>query len=160
MTVHYNPTGFPNDITDTAAATVEIVSPAISVTRTATPFSKVSDDVTYTIEICNIGPVSVDRTSVIDTLLGDISGSFDATLALGVCSSATLTHTVGAGDPDPLVSTVTAVYAGISESAQRPRHQTPACSSLGGCHQRLCTGGGPGRRGRELHHSHHQHVIG
>ena len=117
VTVHYNPTGFPNDITDNATATVEIVTPTIKVTKTATTLSKVGDDVTYTIEICNTGPVSVNRTSVIDTLLGNISGSFDATLAPGACSPATLMRTVMAGDPDPLLNTVTAVYAGIGASA-------------------------------------------
>ena len=48
-----------------------------------------------------------------DSLLGDIGGSFDATLAPGACSSATLTRTVVAGDPDPLVNTVTATYSGV-----------------------------------------------
>ena len=119
--VLYHPEGFPNDITDTASAEVGIVAPAITVSKTATALSKVGDDVTYAIEICNTGTVSVDRTSVMDSLLGDIGGSFDATFAPGACSSATLTRTVMAGDPDPLVNTVTAVYSGIGESATARR---------------------------------------
>ena len=76
-----------------------------------------TDPVNYTIEICNAGLFPVTRTSVNDSLLGDIAGSFAATLAPGQCSSATLTRTVQAGDPDPLVNTVTAIYSGAGASA-------------------------------------------
>ena len=117
VTVLYHPVGFPNNITDTATASVEIVTPAITVTKTASALSKIGDKVTYTIEICNSGPVSLTRTSVNDSLMGDIGGSFDATLAPGACSSATLTRTVVAGDADPLVNTVTATYSGVGQQA-------------------------------------------
>ena len=76
-----------------------------------------TDPVNYTIEICNAGLFPVTRTSVNDSLLGDIAGSFAASLAPGQCSSATLTRTVQAGDPDPLVNTVTATYSGAGASA-------------------------------------------
>ena len=127
VVVHYHPTGFPNDITDSATASVEIVHVELTVSKTASALSKIGDDVTYVIEICNTGTVPVTRTSVMDSLLGDIGGSFDATLAPGACSSATLTRTVLAGDPDPLVNTVTAVYSGIGESALA---QTSASTNL------------------------------
>ena len=117
VTVHYNPVGFPNDITDSASDSVNIVAPSITVTKTADALSKVTDPVNYTIEVCNTSVFPVTRTSVSDTLLGNVSASFAATLAPGQCSSATLTRTVQAGDSDPLVNTVTATYAGIGASA-------------------------------------------
>ena len=70
VTVLYHPVGFPNDITDTATANVEIVAPKISVSKTASEQSKIGDDVTYTIEICNTGPVPVTRTSVDGLVVG------------------------------------------------------------------------------------------
>ena len=60
------------------------------------------DPVTYTFEICNDGDVTVNRGSVTDTLLGDITAFFPATLAPGECVEVELTRTVAAGDPDPL----------------------------------------------------------
>jgi hypothetical protein len=117
VTVHYNPVGFPNDITDFASDSVNIVAPSITVTKTADALSKVTDPVNYTIEVCNTSVFAVTRTSVIDTLIGDVSASFAASLAPGQCTSATLTRTVLAGDPDPLVNTVTAIYSGAGASA-------------------------------------------
>ena len=118
VTVHYNPAGFPNDITDEASDSVGTVGPSITVTKTADALSKATDDVTYVITVCNSGAFSVTRTSVTDALLGgDISGSFAASLAPGQCSTATLTRTVLVSDPDPLVNTVTAVYSGAGASA-------------------------------------------
>ena len=94
-----------------ATDTTAIVCPAdIEITKTADELSKVGDPVTYTFEICNVGDVTVNRDSVIDTLLGDISASFPATLAAGACATVTSDRTVAAGDPDPLRNTVTAVY--------------------------------------------------
>jgi uncharacterized repeat protein (TIGR01451 family) len=92
-----------------------VCQPTITVTKTADTVSKVGDPVSYTIQVCNTGLVTVTAQSVIDTLLGDITASFAATLAPGVCDDpVTLSRTVLAGDPDPLVNTVTATYtAGI-----------------------------------------------
>ena len=52
VTVHYNPHGFPNDITDTATACVDVKRPVadITITKTADELSKVGDAVTYTFE--------------------------------------------------------------------------------------------------------------
>ena len=87
VTVHYNPDGFPNDITATATDSVTVLAPSeITVTKTATELSKVGDPVTYTIEICNDDGVTMNRDSVTDSLLGDIADVFPATLAPGdVC---------------------------------------------------------------------------
>ena len=83
----------------------------ITITKTADELSKVGDPVTYTFEICNVGVATVTRDSVTDTLLGDISASFPATLAPGACATVELTRTVLDGDPDPLENTVTAIYS-------------------------------------------------
>ena len=50
------------------------------------------------------------RGSVTDTLLGNLTEFFPATLAVNQCVAVTRTRTVAAGDPDPLPNTVTATY--------------------------------------------------
>jgi hypothetical protein len=88
-----------------------VICPAdITITKTADQLSKVGDSVNYSFEICNVGDVTVNRDTVTDTLLGDLTASFPATLAPGACVTVTQTRTVAAGDPDPLVNTVTAIY--------------------------------------------------
>ena len=84
----------------------------ISITKTADELSKVGDPITYTFEICNDGVGPVNRDSVTDTVLGDITASFPATLAAGECVTVELQRTVLDTDPDPLENTVTATYTG------------------------------------------------
>ena len=94
-----------------------IVCPAnISITKTADELSKVGDPITYTFEICNDGVAPVNRDSVTDTVLGDITASFPATLAAGECVTVELARTVLDTDPDPLENTVTATYTGLGTS--------------------------------------------
>ena len=91
--------------------TTEVFHPSITVTKTADPTSKVGDAVTYTLTVANTGDGDLTRVSVNDSLLGDVSSSFPATLAAGTSSGPiTLARTVQAGDPDPLLNTVTATY--------------------------------------------------
>ena len=75
------------------------------------------DSVTYTFVICNAGAFPVSRTSVTDTVLGDLTAFFPATLTPGQCVTVVRMRTVVAGDLDPLVNTVTAVYSGAGASA-------------------------------------------
>jgi uncharacterized repeat protein (TIGR01451 family) len=117
VVVHYNPTGFPNDVSDSASANVVIVAPAITVTLDATPLSKPTDQVTYTITVCNTGPVPVSRNSVTGTVIGDETTLFPTTLAPGQCATVVLNRTVQANDPNPLIVTVTATYSGITQQA-------------------------------------------
>ncbi len=99
-------TNFPQPLVAGAFATevTLIVCPEanISITKTADELSKVGDPVTYTFEICNDGVAPVNRDTVTDTVLGDITASFPATLAAGTCATVELQRTVAAGDPDPL----------------------------------------------------------
>jgi uncharacterized repeat protein (TIGR01451 family) len=88
-----------------------VLCPAdIEITKTADELSKVGDPVTYTFEICNEGDVTVNRGSVTDTLLGDLTTFFPASLAPDECVEVVRTRTVAAGDADPLTNTVTATY--------------------------------------------------
>jgi uncharacterized repeat protein (TIGR01451 family) len=106
-------TNFPQPVIAGAFAThvTGILCPAeISITKTADVLSKVGDSVTYTFEICNVGDVTVNRGSVTDTLLGDLTPFFPATLAPDQCATVVRMRTVAAGDPDPLTNTVTATY--------------------------------------------------
>ena len=78
-----------------ATETTHIVCPAnITITKTADELSKVGDPVTYTFEICNDGDVTVNRDTVTDTVLGDITASFPATLTPGECVTVERTRTV------------------------------------------------------------------
>jgi uncharacterized repeat protein (TIGR01451 family) len=95
-----------------ATHTTLIVCPAdISVVKTADALSKVGDPVAYTVTVTNNGDGVVNRTSVIDSLAGDLTASFPATLAPGASFTHSYNRTVAAGDPDPLVNTVTAIYS-------------------------------------------------
>ena len=94
-----------------------VCPPAITVTKVADELSKVGDPVSYTIEVCNTGLVPVGRESVIDSLIGDITAEFLATLAPGACDEVVLSRDVVEGDPDPLVNTVTATYTAGLQTA-------------------------------------------
>jgi uncharacterized repeat protein (TIGR01451 family) len=112
VTVHYHPLGFPNDIHDTAAASVPVTTTAtMTLTKNCSPaVENVGDTTTYTFVITNTGDVPLTRQSVNDTLLGNIGADFPATLAPGQSATVTETRTVLAGDPSPLPNTVTSIY--------------------------------------------------
>ena len=99
-------------VSDTASATCKIsTAPCMEVTKVADPTtSKAGDSVDYTIRVCNCGDVTLEKTSVNDSLLGDLSGSYGDTLAGDACESHEFPRTVLSTDPDPLVNTVTAKY--------------------------------------------------
>ena len=113
------PTGFPTPLTAGAFATetTSIECPAITLTKTADELSKVGDPVTYTFVICNGGDITVNRGSVTDTVLGDLTAFFPATLTPGQCVTVVRTRTVAPGDLDPLVNTVTATYSAAAQTA-------------------------------------------
>jgi uncharacterized repeat protein (TIGR01451 family) len=107
-------TNFPQPLTAGAFAThtTAIICPAeISITKDADALSKVGDSVNYHFVLTNDGDAPVNRVSVNDTLLGNISASFPATLAAGASATVDLQRTVQAGDADPLPNTVTAIYS-------------------------------------------------
>jgi len=94
-------------VSDTDTAEVDLVTPCIDVEKTADPTtSKVGDEVVYTIEVCNCGDIDLENVTVVDDLLGDLSGSYADTLAVGACESHDFTRTVLDTDPDPLENCV------------------------------------------------------
>jgi uncharacterized repeat protein (TIGR01451 family) len=81
------------------------------VSRVAKTTAHVGDTVTYTITVSNPSTdTAMTKVSVSDTLLGDLSNDFPATLAAGASQTKTYTHTVLSGGADPLVNTVTVTY--------------------------------------------------
>ncbi|RCX29922.1 hypothetical protein DFQ59_106157, partial [Thioalbus denitrificans] len=122
VTVHYNPDGFPNDISDSDGHSVNLFQPGVDVTKTGDTLSKVGDPASYTITVNNTGsgdsPNLVNGT-ISDTLLGNLldgsnpyvtSSTCSAALATGASCTIQATRTVQAGDPDPLPNTVTVHY--------------------------------------------------
>jgi uncharacterized repeat protein (TIGR01451 family) len=108
VTVHANPTGLSNDISDTASFTVDLVQPGIDITKVAdTEVSKLGDTINYTITVTNTGTSDLVNITVSDTIMGDLSGSFADTLAIGASESHSFPYVVQEGDADPLVNTVT-----------------------------------------------------
>jgi uncharacterized repeat protein (TIGR01451 family) len=108
VTVHSNPVGFPDDITDSASDDVDIVHPCIAVNKTTDrPYAMEGDVVTYMICVQNCGDIALEHITVGDSLLGDLSGSFADTLAVGASECHTFPYTVKVGDPDPLINNVT-----------------------------------------------------
>ena len=98
------------EVSDTASAEVDLVHPDLLITKTGDERSKPGDVVTYEFYIENTGDCTLNRQSVNDTVLGDITADFPATLDPGDSTTVTKTREVLPGDPDPLENTVTAIY--------------------------------------------------
>ena len=110
----------------------------LEVTKDGDELSKVGDGADYPFTIENTGSVTLFKDSIIDDVIGDITDNVGlpatvsnyvsncgASLAAGASCTITLTYTIQAGDPDPLVNTVTATYnseADLSGSG-RGRHR-------------------------------------
>jgi uncharacterized repeat protein (TIGR01451 family) len=91
-----------------ASATVDLVHPGISLTKTCDPMTgAVGDIITYTITIANTGDVDLENVTVMDSLLGDLSAYFVDYLAVGASDTQQFTRAIEAGDPNPLVNTAT-----------------------------------------------------
>ncbi len=100
-----------DNITDPEVMFCNRPVPSFEVTKEAdTEISKVGDNVTYTVVITNTGSVDLTRVSVIDSLAGDLTDKFMLELPVGASDNWTYPYTVQAGDADPLVNIVTAVY--------------------------------------------------
>jgi hypothetical protein len=122
VTVHYNPEGFPNDITASDDHSVDLFQPGVDVTKTGPAFTKAGDTNNYSVTITNTG--SADSPNLVngtidDSKVGDLldpantqvmSSTCSSTLATGASCTITYTYVTLAGDPDPLVNTVTVQY--------------------------------------------------
>jgi|GEM_PF-2882438 len=92
--------GFDNVLQDTDQHSVDLISPAITTSKTGPDTAKVGDEITYTIGFTNSGDGSVENCTGSDTVLGAL-GAFTA----GVTRD--FNYTVQAGDPNPLNNTAT-----------------------------------------------------
>ena len=116
VSVESNPVGFPNDIDDTATATVDVLMPSVDVEKDGPDLSKATDPAVYTVTITNDGETIIYLESIEDSLQGDLtdaanvdSSDCGASLAIGAWCTITYTYIVTAEDPDPLENTVTVV---------------------------------------------------
>ncbi|MBI2304747.1 MAG: DUF11 domain-containing protein, partial [Chloroflexi bacterium] len=133
VTVHYHPSGFPNDITASASHSTDLVHPDFTLSKQCDPTTAgVGQTITYNCTIANTGDITLNRVSVTDSLLGDITSSFPASLTPGQSTTVSKSRTVLASDPNPLVNVVTATYqvAGLSNQLTR----SSSCSTaITGC---------------------------
>ena len=113
----------------------------LNVTKTGDTLSKVGDPVDYTVTIENTGAITLYKDDISDDVLGAITtngvnqanpnvltNTCGASLANGASCTITLSRVTQAGDPDPLVNTVTAVY----NSAAGPSFSGTAVSDVDG----------------------------
>ena len=105
VTLTCSPEGFPNVLTASDGHETNLFQPSFSVTKTGDELSKVTDSVNYTITLSNTSSTDTPAMtcSANDSLLGNV---YNAVLPLGDTVIPT-SRTVQAGDPDPLVNTVT-----------------------------------------------------
>jgi len=84
----------------------------LSVDKSGPELAKVGDQVTYTIEVTNDGARILYKQSIIDDVLGDLTSDAGcgASLPPGASCTIMVSRTVQAGDPDPLVNTVSIIY--------------------------------------------------
>ncbi len=110
VTATYQVEGLTNRLTTTDDHSVDLVHPNMTIDKSGDTLSKAGDEVNYTFVINNTGDVQLNRINVTDTLLGDITNDFPATLAPGSSATVTKTRVVLSTDPDPLNNTVNANY--------------------------------------------------
>jgi LPXTG-site transpeptidase (sortase) family protein len=117
----------PITLSDTATASIDLVSPGVRITKTALPSLAVyGTDIAYNITVTNTGAENITGFTVTDLLLGgDITGCFDPGVPLptpaptctppgvsplplppGASLTATITRTLSSGDGDPSINTV------------------------------------------------------
>ncbi|MDY6892570.1 MAG: hypothetical protein SVO26_02490, partial [Chloroflexota bacterium] len=87
-----------------------VLWPDLEITKTGDEVSKVGDTINYEFFIENTGNETLDRVSVIDDVIGDITNDFPATLAAGANDTIYKSYTVQPGDDgDSLENTVVAI---------------------------------------------------
>ena len=104
--VSCSPVDFPNILTKSDSAEVNLFQPSVTIDKTGDELSKVGDEVNYTITLSNNSSDDTPALSctVEDSLLGTIFGP--ETLPLGD-TVLNKSRTVEEGDADPLINTAT-----------------------------------------------------
>ena len=87
-------------------------APDIAIFKSCPEVAEVGEIITYEILVQNTGDEDLDITSVIDSLLGDITAEFPATLAVGESATASVEFDTSGLDPGPLTNTVTVTALG------------------------------------------------
>jgi uncharacterized repeat protein (TIGR01451 family)/fimbrial isopeptide formation D2 family protein len=96
--------------TDSASWTVDVLHGGIDVSKSGPANAHEGDTITYTITVSNpSADTTMTKVSVIDSVLGDISASFSASLAPLASETKTFTYTVPSPSGD-ITNTVTAKY--------------------------------------------------
>ncbi len=79
-------------------------NPSIDIEKSGPLYAHIGDTITYTYTVTN-GPVALHNVDIIDDVAGIVA--LDDNLAAGEVKLYSITYTILAGDPDPLVNTVT-----------------------------------------------------
>jgi uncharacterized repeat protein (TIGR01451 family) len=109
-----------NPVSATASHKVDILYTGVSIAKTGPATAEVGETITYTITVTNTGEVDLYITSLMDTLLGDLSSQITGgviTLAEG-SETFTYTYKVLASDSDPLLNTIT--VKGVNQFKANP----------------------------------------
>ncbi|MGD0160486.1 MAG: CARDB domain-containing protein, partial [Candidatus Bathyarchaeia archaeon] len=88
---------------------VAVLYPGISVSESGPVKAHEGDTISLTITVNNTGDATITKVSVVDSLLGDVSSSFSASLAAGASESRSFSYTVPSPSGD-ITDTVTATY--------------------------------------------------
>lgn len=97
-------------VSDTASHEVQIVTPGLSVTKTANvSVASIGETITYTYTVTNTGTVNLENLSVTDSdpAITFAADPWPTYLPPSGTATRTATHVVSASDPDPLVNIVT-----------------------------------------------------
>ncbi len=94
-------------VTAQATASVTIMSPSITITKTAEPAEvRDGESVTYTYTVTNTGNTTLSAVTVDDSLIGNVGSNGE--LEVGESWELTAIYTVSINDSSPLVNTATA----------------------------------------------------
>jgi uncharacterized repeat protein (TIGR01451 family) len=103
-----------DEVSDSDDCLTDILNPAIDVTKSCPGTGQVDDVISYTITVTNTGDETLEGVTVIDSLLGNLSSSYDDVFSPGETESHSFPYTVQADDPDPLPNEVTASGSGVT----------------------------------------------
>jgi uncharacterized repeat protein (TIGR01451 family) len=97
-------------VTDSASWTVTILHPGVSVSKSGPAYAHDGDTITYTITVSNpSSSTTMYKVSVIDSILGTLTGSFSASLAPLTSETKTFSYNVPKPSAD-ITNTVTVTY--------------------------------------------------
>jgi uncharacterized repeat protein (TIGR01451 family) len=97
--------------TGTAQATVTVLHPSITVTKSVDQSATcIGQTINYTVTVTNTGDVSLNPSSVTDSMAGDLTSHFSGALAPNTFKSWSYPYVVKATDTSPLNNTAVAHY--------------------------------------------------